>query len=79
MVTPQPLMKASWHSTYTNFLALMDVDAGRGRDIFAHGLTHQGVVVGVQRAARLISYHLVDADMHIRIIVDAPVDDFAVL
>ena len=46
-----------------NYLfALVDVDAGRGGHILAHGTARQVVVVLVQRAARLFSHHLVNAD-----------------
>ena len=60
LVAPQRLIQASWHSAYTNFVAVVDVDAGGGRDVIAHWLAHEVVVIGVIRTAWLLRHHLVD-------------------
>ena len=54
------LMLVSWHWAYADLLALVDVDAGSGGYVLAHGLAHHVVVVIVHRVARLVGDHLVD-------------------
>ncbi len=63
-----------------DFLAVVDVDAGGGGDVLAHGLAHQVVVVVVLRTAlRLVGHHLVNAIEGAMAVAHAFVYDFAVL
>ena len=66
--------------TDNDFLALVDVDAGRGRHLGAHGTAHQVVVVRVNRVECLVDYNLlVDAVESAVAVAHALVDDLAVL
>ena len=44
-----------------NLVAVVDVDAGGGGDVLAHGLAHQVVVVVVKLTRPLVGHYLVDA------------------
>ena len=62
-----------------NLVAVVDVDAGGGGDVLAHGLAHQVVVVVVILARPLVSYHLVEARHVVGGVAHALVDNLAVL
>ena len=61
-----------------NFLAVVDVDAGGGGNVLAHGLARQVVVIVVHRATRLVGHHLIDAVKGAFMIAHSFVDDLAV-
>ena len=79
LVVPQPSMQASWHSAYANFFAVVDVDAGGGGNLGAHGLAHQVVVVGIKRTARVVRNHLVDTSEGTVAVTHTFIDDLAIL
>ena len=73
-------MQALSHSAYANFVAVVDVDAGGGGDVLAHGLAHQVVVVVVNLTRlRLLGHNLVDARYVVGGVAHALVDNLTVL
>ena len=70
---------ASRHSAYADFFAMVDVDAGGGWEVLSRGLAHQVVVVRIERAARLVDHHLVNAVGGTLAVAHALVDDLAIL